>query len=123
MKIIKSIIFVSVVLSMGFVANPIKAQNKSSKIATDSLYVYGVCNMCKDRIENAALIGGVKKVSWNKNTQYLTAIYKPAKVNMEKIEEEVVDAGHDTKNKKADDKKYQSLPDCCAYRSEDIKIH
>lgn len=108
---------------MGFIANPIKAQNKSPKIVTDSLYVFGVCNMCKDRIENAALIGGVKKVSWNKQSQYLTVIYKPAKVTVAKIEDEVVRAGHDTKNKKAVEKKYLSLPDCCAYRSDDIDIH
>lgn len=122
MKYIKSILLVSI-LGMSFSFNPIKAQNKSPKIVTDSLYVFGVCKMCKERIENAAYIKGVKKVSWNKYSQYLTVIYKPAKTNIAEIEVEIVEAGHDTRNKKAKDKKYLSLPDCCAYRSDDIDIH
>lgn len=123
MKKLSIILFLSMLFGM---MNPIhsKAQdNKQAQIVTDSLYVYGVCNMCKSRIENAALIKGVKKVSWNKTTQYLTVIYKPAKVSLSQIEDEIVQAGHDTKNKTADDKSYQKLPGCCAYRSDDIEIH
>ncbi len=100
------------------------AQTISSKtIITDSIYVHGVCGMCKDRIENAALIKGVKKVSWNKLNHYLTIIYKPSKVSIEDIQKEVAKAGHDTGEYIAEEIVYNSLPDCCAYRSGDVAPH
>lgn len=118
-------VFISVFIVLLMISSEdVNAQNPNSKIViTDSLYVAGVCNMCKERIENAALIKGVKKVTWNKKTQYLTVIYKPSKVSLDKIEEEVLLAGHDTKDKKALDKNYNKLPDCCAYRSGLIAPH
>lgn len=124
MKNLKSVIFIALLIGIFSFSEEIKAQESQlPNISTDSIYVYGVCNMCKTRIENAALIKGVKKVNWNKQTQYLTVIYKTAKVSMKDIEDEVVAAGHDTKNKKASDKKYNALPGCCAYRSDEIEIH
>lgn len=124
MKNFKSMVFIAFIIILTSFSGELKAQETQlPKVATDSIYVHGVCKMCKERIENAALIKGVKKVNWNKYTQYLTVIYKPAKVSMADIENEVVEAGHDTKNKKASDKKYNTLPGCCAYRSDDIKIH
>ncbi|NPD44721.1 heavy-metal-associated domain-containing protein [Lentimicrobium sp. S6] len=118
MKNIISVLALTLLVLMMISPADINAQKPSSKtIITDSLFVRGVCNSCKERIENAALIKGVKKVSWNKKTQYLTVIYKPSKISLNKIEDEVVLAGHDTKDKKALDKNYNKLPACCAYRS------
>ncbi len=96
---------------------------KTKKVVTDTLYVHGVCDMCKDRIENAALIKGVKKATYNKYKHQLVVFYKPEKVDLNKIEKEIAKAGHDTKNYKADDKVYNSLPKCCAYRSDEIHVH
>lgn len=96
---------------------------KTKKVVTDTIFVNGVCNMCKDRIENAALIKGVKKANYNKLKHELVVIYKPDKVDIDKIEKEIAKAGHDTKNYKADNEVYNSLPKCCAYRSEDIQVH
>lgn len=122
-KLISALISVVIVLMMISSEN-VNAQKSNSKaVQTDSIYVAGVCNMCKERIENAALIKGVKKVTWNKKNQYLTIIYKPSKVSLEKIENEIVKAGHDTKTKIALDKDYNRLPDCCAYRSGLIAPH
>lgn len=117
--------FISVIMVLMIISTEnVNAQESDAKaIQTDSIYVAGVCDMCKERIENAALIKGVKKVTWNKKTQYLTIIYKPSKVNLDKIEDEIVKAGHDTKNKIALDKDYNKLPDCCAYRSGLIAPH
>ncbi|NPD83423.1 ATPase [Lentimicrobium sp. L6] len=118
MKNIISVLALTLLVLMMISPADINAQKPSSKtIITDSLFVRGVCNSCKERIENAALIKGVKKVSWNKKTQYLTVIYKPSKISLNKIEDEVGLAGHDTKDKKALDKNYNKLPACCAYRS------
>jgi hypothetical protein len=99
------------------------AQENQPELVTDSIYVHGVCNMCKDRIENAAFIKGVKKARWNKKTHYLVVVYKPEKISLEAIEKEVAKVGHDTEHFTADDKVYNSLPECCAYRSGTVDPH
>lgn len=98
-----------------------KINNK--KVITDTIYVHGVCDMCKERIENAALIKGVKKATYDKFSHQLTVIYKPEKVDIDRIEKEISKAGHDTRNYKADEEVYNSLPKCCAYRSGDLHVH
>ena len=42
-----------------FIGNSAIAQKKN-KAETNEFKVYGLCNMCKERIEEAALIKGVK---------------------------------------------------------------
>lgn len=96
---------------------------KTKKVVSDTLMVKGVCNMCKERIENAALIKGVKKATYNKYTHKLVVFYKPEKVELDKIEQEIAKAGHDTENYKADDKVYENLPKCCNYRDGEIHVH
>lgn len=92
-------------------------------VLSDTIMVRGVCGSCETRIENAALIKGVKKVEWDKYKQQLLVIYKPSKVSIDDIEREVAKAGHDTANHKAADEVYNQLPACCAYRSKEIEIH
>jgi mercuric ion binding protein len=96
---------------------------KTKKVVSDTILVKGVCDMCKERIENAALIRGVKKAEWNKFEQQLIVYYKPEKVESDAIEKEIAKAGHDTENHKARENDYARLPDCCAYRSDEIKVH
>lgn len=96
---------------------------KTNKVVSDTLMVKGVCDMCKERIENAALIKGVKKATYDKFKHQLVVFYKPDKVELDKIEKEVAKAGHDTQNYKADQEVYNSLPKCCAYRSGEAHVH
>ena len=95
---------------------PAFAQNKS--IDTATVEVDGVCGMCKERIENAAYIKGVKKATWDKETKMLTVIYQPKKVTILEIEESVAEAGHDTQDVKATDKAYAQIHNCCKYRED-----
>ncbi len=90
------------------------AQNK--KIDTVSFQVDGVCEMCKERIENGALIRGVKYVNWDLVTKKLTVVYKTKKVSVEELHKAVAEVGHDTPLKKANDEVYDALPMCCLYR-------
>ena len=92
-------------------------------IRTDTLHVEGNCNMCKKRIENAALIKGVKKVSWNKYAHRLVVVYDARKTDVNKILFAIAEAGHDNEKYKADHTVYNKLPKCCAYREEGAKIH
>lgn len=111
-------------MAISFVANA-KTEVTTSKpnIKQDTIHVDGNCNMCKERIENAALISGVKKATWDKHSHSLIVIYDSSKTSTDKIEQAVAKAGHDTKNYKAPDETYKRLPKCCAYREEDAHVH
>lgn len=93
-------------------------QGKTSKVQTEKIHVTGVCNDCKERIENAAYLPGVKRADWDKQTQELIVSYKPAKVSLEQIEKSIANAGHDAGTIKASDSAYAQLPSCCAYKEE-----
>lgn len=96
----------------------IKAQ---TTIVTSTISVKGNCGECKERIENAADIKGVKNAVWNEDTKVLTTTYDSKKVSLEQIEKAIANAGHETLKQKANDKAYNSLPSCCKYKTEDCK--
>ncbi len=114
----KKIIFIFFVAFLTININGV-AQNKN--IDTASFTVDGICGMCQERIENAAYIKGVKKVSWNKEEQLLTVIYKPKKVTIKEVAQSVADAGHDNEYFKATDWAYDNkVHHCCKYRENEI---
>ena len=86
------------------------------KNKTEIFEVKGNCDMCKTRIENAALLKGVKKATWDKYKKQMTVIYNPKKVKLEDIKKSIAKAGYDNGKYKAEDKDYKKLPSCCAYR-------
>lgn len=100
----------------------IGASAQDKKTETAEFKVTGVCGMCKERIENAALIKGVKLAEWDINTQTIKVIYQPKKVTQEEIEKAIAGAGHDTENQKAPEEDYKKLPGCCAYR-DGVEVH
>lgn len=128
-------IFIGGIILLGMIASaPLKALknetvlpgihiNAKKDIHTDSIWVNGVCNMCKNRIENAALIKGVKKAKWNKYAHILVVIYDANVTNTDAISKAVAEAGHDTKKYKAKDEVYHKLPKCCAYREPGATTH
>ena len=83
--------------------------------STDSLKVYGNCEMCKTRIEKAAKIDGVKKADWNVETKMLTITYDGHKVKLDDIQKSIAAVGHDTQNYSAEAAVYKKLPGCCKY--------
>jgi cation transport ATPase len=94
-------------------------QNKNAKA---SLEVDGVCLMCKDRIEKAAIrTKGVKSAVWNVQTHELKLIYDERKTDLSTIENKIAAVGHDTKSVIASDDAYASVHACCKYRDEEVK--
>lgn len=93
------------------------AFSQANTIKTDTVTIAGNCGQCKERIEEAAYIKGVKKAEWDKTTKILTVVYNTDKTNIAKIAASVAKAGHDSGNHKASEESYKKLPDCCAYRS------
>lgn len=94
------------------------AQNKNAKA---SMEVDGVCGMCKERIEKAAIrTKGVKSAVWNIDTHELKLIFDEHKTDLTTISKKVASVGHDTKEIKATDEQYDSVHPCCRYRDKDV---
>lgn len=94
-----------------------------TKDSTISFQVSGACEMCKDRIEEAAKGRGVASANWDINTRLLTVVYSPAATNPGKIHKRIADAGHDTGLEKAANSTYERLPACCHYRDNSQSWH
>jgi periplasmic mercuric ion binding protein len=94
------------------------AQNKNAKA---SMEVDGVCGMCKERIEKAAIrTKGVKSAVWNVDTHELKLIYDERKTDLKTISKNIAAVGHDTKEIKATDEAYESVHPCCKYRDKEV---
>lgn len=111
----KSLRIIVISLILGFTLNQSIAQSKTTIV--DTLWVGGNCEMCKNRIENALDLKGIKKAKWTAKDQKLVLVYKPNKVKMENITQALLDIGHDVENLKAKDSVYATLHHCCKYRS------
>ncbi len=95
--------------------------NAQSPIITTTLSVKGNCEECKERIENAADIKGVKNCVWDETKQAVTVTYDSKKVSLQQIEKAIAKSGHKTQNEKQDSAAYKALPACCKYESADCK--
>lgn len=90
---------------------------QDSGVKTETLSVKGNCEECKNRIENAADIKGVKIATWNADKQVLTLTYRPDKVSLDQIKKSIAAAGHDVAGVEANLASYNKLPKCCKYRT------
>ena len=90
-------------------------------VTTSTISVKGNCGECKERIENAADIKGVKNSIWSEKTHVLSVTYDSKKVSLEQIENAIAKAGHETSSQKANDVSYKALPSCCQYKTTDCK--
>jgi len=107
----KNIIFITSIILATVASNLAIAQSGSSTIFVD-----GLCGMCKDRIEEAALdVKGVVDANWSSESRLLT-VTTDKKYEEDRLHEAVAKVGHDTKKVKASDEAYANLHDCCKYR-------
>jgi periplasmic mercuric ion binding protein len=104
-------IFLSIILFLS-----VNLFGQDNTVKTFTLSVKGNCDQCKERIENAADIKGVKLCTWDEKTQVATITYKSDKVTPEQIEKAIAKAGHDAGSAKSSDATYKKLPGCCQYR-------
>jgi len=97
------------------------AQEKNKKLTME---VDGVCEMCKTRIEKAALgVKGVKYALWDVPSHQLSLILDERKTNAMAVKTALVAVGHDTKELKASDEAYNKVHPCCRYRDDDTGKH
>jgi len=108
-----------ITLLMIFLMNVAFAQDKNARAIIE---VDGVCAMCKERIEKAAIrTKGVKSAVWTIQTHELALIYDARKTNLDLISQSVAEVGHDTEAVKATEEAYNSVHDCCRYRDEEVQ--
>jgi outer membrane receptor for ferrienterochelin and colicins len=115
MKKIKYLLLLFLVFSTRVTFGQVKSVAESDTVV--SFKVFGVCQQCKDRIEKAVKIKGVKSGVWNMETGQLALVFNTAQVSLEKIQNRIVAVGHDLENKKAKISVYNALPKCCLYRA------
>ncbi len=116
------IFFIATLGSSLFFTTQLFAQSSLKKIETAEFEVRGVCQMCEKRIEEAALIKGVKFAEWSKETQMIKVMYKTKNTDLKAIKEAIAEVGHDTDSLKASEEAYAKLPGCCAYR-DGVEVH
>jgi hypothetical protein len=88
-------------------------QIKNAK--TDTVKIYGNCEMCEITIEKA---GNKKKealLEWDKDTKLATISYDSLKTSKKEILKRIALAGYDNDTFLAPDDTYSSLPSCCQY--------
>jgi copper chaperone CopZ len=96
-----------------------QTNNMNKDIKQVSFTVHGNCELCKKRIEDAAIsVFGVKTALWNNDYQMITVTYDTTRANLDKIHQAIAAVGHDTEKVMATDLTYKKLPDCCHYRKK-----
>ncbi len=107
---------------IGLIALLFLANQSVSQSVTTAFEVDGVCEMCQERIEEAAnKVRGVLSAEWNVETHVFTVTFNPKKVEVIKIHEAIAKVGHDTELVKATQKDYDNVHGCCKYRDEEVK--
>ncbi len=109
-----------VIISLLFFMLQVNAQTSTLKDTT--FKVFGVCEQCKDRIENAVKGKGVRSAVWNVDSKILSMLFNPSQTSVEKIQSRIISVGHDLENKKSNDAVYKALPECCHYREIETMI-
>ena len=88
----------------------------AQKVKTIKFEVDGVCDMCKDRIEGAVDVKGIKFASYDLDKHQMEVTFSTKKITEDKIHQLIADVGHDTDKIKATDEAYDQIHHCCKYR-------
>lgn len=89
---------------------------------TEKFKVYGNCDLCKSKIEKAALgTEGVTTANWNKESKMIVVSFNTKKTTIHKIHMAIAKVGYDTEMCKAKDETYNALPGCCKYERAPLK--
>jgi copper chaperone CopZ len=115
MKILNSLMLAVFVLLSSVSAN---AQIKNKK--TETVKIFGNCDMCKANIEKAGNVKKIAQVNWDKDTRLATLTYDAAKTNSDEILKRIALEGYDSEKFLAPDSKYNTLHACCQY-DRDVK--
>lgn len=110
MKLISKIL-VAITILLSFTS--CNAQIKNAK--TETVKIYGNCDMCEKTIEKAGNLKKMAKVDWNVDTKMATLTYDSKKTNQDAILKRIALSGYDSDKFLAPDNAYSKLPGCCQY--------
>ncbi|WP_310379014.1 DUF3347 domain-containing protein [Flavobacterium sp.] len=116
MKLISKIL-VAITILLSFTS--CNAQIKNAK--TETVKIYGNCEMCEKTIEKAGNLKKIAKVDWNVDTKMATLTYDSKKTNQDAILKRIALGGYDSDKFLAPDNAYSKLPGCCQY-DRDAKV-
>ncbi|RTY92979.1 DUF3347 domain-containing protein [Flavobacterium sp. RSP46] len=85
---------------------------------TETVKIYGNCEMCKSTIETTGNLKKAAKVEWNKDTKMATLTYDSTKTSQDEILKRIALAGYDSDKFLAPDAVYDKLHGCCQYERE-----
>lgn len=98
----------STIMSMTMVAQTTKK--------TDTIKVYGNCEMCKATIEGALKKkDGIISKKWDVKAKLLTVTYDSGKITIKEIGQKIADVGYDNEYATSKDEVYGKLHHCCQY--------
>ncbi len=104
------------ILLLSFMTISLDSFSKKIKWQKETVKVSGNCDMCKNKIENAALsIDGVKSAKWNSLNEKLKLKFDTKKTSIDNILKTIADVGYDTEKYIAKDEVYENLHYCCKY--------
>jgi len=107
-----------IVFGILLISIPSSGQKRSAKIEFE---VAGVCEMCKQRIEKAALeTKGVKSANWSVETHKLILIIDERKTNPIEIKKNIAAVGHSSREVETTEDIYDKLDECCKYNDEKV---
>ncbi|MBK6346366.1 MAG: heavy-metal-associated domain-containing protein [Bacteroidales bacterium] len=94
-----------------------KVNTSISAIQQATFGVSGNCEMCKDRIEKAAIsVKGVDTAVWDVDSKKIAVKFYGSETDVNALQKAIALVGHDTEKYKAENDIYDGLPSCCKYR-------
>jgi hypothetical protein len=114
----KTIKLLFAIILLAAVSGTLSAQpgvKSSGQPKTETLKVWGKCDMCKARIEKTAKEEGATSAAWDSKTMMLTVSIDPSRTSTDALAKKLASVGHDTEKYKAPDDVYAKLPGCCHY--------
>ncbi len=90
-----------------------KAQIKNAY--SETVKIYGNCEMCETTIEKAGNIRKIAEVDWNEETKMATLTFDSKKTSRDEILKRIALAGYDSDSYLAPYDTYSQLASCCQY--------
>lgn len=115
----KSFISLFITLPSMLFSSTGEAQIKNLK--TETVAVYGNCDMCKKKIEAAAYTKKESSAVWNKDSKTAKLSFDSTRTTADAILKKIALAGYDNKNYLAPDVAYNKLDQCCQYDRKEKK--
>ena len=104
-------ILITIYILLSVVACKAQIKNASS----ETLKIYGNCEICEATIEKAGNIKKIVEVDWNEETKMATLTFDSKKTNRDEILKRIALAGYDSDSFLAPLDTYSQLPSCCQY--------